>query len=102
MLLGILLGIIAYSGNIYLEKYKNSLTKERFLLENRLTALKELSETHGKLTQETIAFIRTNKEKHDLESYKNLIEEFDKRLTKWKALFSWKLDMNLTAYTWFH
>nr|VFK14610.1 MAG: hypothetical protein BECKLPF1236B_GA0070989_10648 [Candidatus Kentron sp. LPFa]VFK60660.1 MAG: hypothetical protein BECKUNK1418G_GA0071005_101233 [Candidatus Kentron sp. UNK]VFK69844.1 MAG: hypothetical protein BECKUNK1418H_GA0071006_10209 [Candidatus Kentron sp. UNK] len=102
-LLFVLLLIIGFFGNAYLSAYKSSLTKEHFLLESRLDALKELASVHSKLSQEVISLINIDLNKEDdSKLYKDLIKEFDRKATASKSLFSHRFDIDSNLYLWFH
>nr|VFK29929.1 MAG: hypothetical protein BECKMB1821I_GA0114274_101260 [Candidatus Kentron sp. MB]VFK75002.1 MAG: hypothetical protein BECKMB1821H_GA0114242_101360 [Candidatus Kentron sp. MB] len=71
MLLAAILVIVVYIGNYYLEEHKNSLTTEKFLLESRLTALKELASTHSQLSQKLIALINPDLNKRSCSGFQH-------------------------------
>jgi hypothetical protein len=104
VLLGLVLVLLAYIGNIYLENYKSTLTTQRFLLESRLTALKELQASHSVLTEKTLQVLaaHTDDMEWDKQSYQLSVLDFERTLNKWKLLFSKDFDIKATRHIWFH
>jgi hypothetical protein len=104
-LLGILLALGALAANVIMENYRSDLSRQRFLLESRLTALQALRESCSPLTNHTWRLAQDKKgtaEKLSLATYEEDLEKFMHLANMWNLLFSVRFNEAIERHFWTH
>jgi len=104
LLLGLVIAMVAFFGQRLLKDYESDLTKNRFLLSQRLEGLNQIRSTYSNLSifarevaaknGEMPAQLRTK--------YKKGIDEFVANGNRWAVLFSDKFTESLEHHVMFH
>lgn len=104
LLLALVIAIIAFAGKIYLEDYRADLVQRRFLLENRLTGLKNIRTAYSCLVRNMIYCINLDpKRKLEIHSeYQNALAKFLDVGNQWTMLFSDRIGRLLRYHAWIH
>lgn len=104
VLLGILLGLVVLAADMLMEQFRSNLSRERFLLESRLTALQALRQSYSSLSTHMWYVAHEKKElseKRLLAHGKNL-DDFMHVANKWSLLFSERFTKGIDQHIWLH
>lgn len=104
VLLGLIVGAVAFLGTMYLEHFKSSLTQGRFLLESRVSALNELRNEYSILSSDYFYLAKADdNSREDLrKQYKTHLDAFMATINKWSILFSEEFGDEIEYHYWFH
>jgi len=104
ILLGLIIGVVVFFASMYMENFKNTLNKDRFLLESRLTALKEIRDKYSELSSDYYYLSKAKEdEKEQIRiAYKGRLDVFMATLNKWSILFSDKFARQVEFHYWSH
>jgi hypothetical protein len=102
LLLGIVLLILAFVTKLIIANYRSGLTQERFLLENRLSALKDIREAYSKLSLDFFNLANANKAERQqiLADSKKDFDKFTNLTNNCLILFSKKFDKRIRFHYW--
>lgn len=104
-LLGILLGLAVLAANMLIEDFKSDLSRQRFMLESRLTALQDLRESYSLLSNHLWHLAREDKatsEKRLLPAYGKDVDKFIQLANKWSPLFSASFNKAIEQHVYTH
>lgn len=107
VLLGLIVAAFGYFLNMGIESYKNDLSEKRFLLESRLSTLKDLRAAYNDIAEYTYQLThvgeseKTNKAEIKT-GYQSAIDKFIRVANTSNLLFSENFDQRINYHVWFH
>jgi hypothetical protein len=105
LLIGALIVLTGLIANMVVEGYKSEMTKSQFLLDKRLTALKEMRVVYSRLTKHANDLIYSTKpdaRPEFLKEYSKDVVAFIDIGNAWGFLFSERFNNDVNRYLWIH